>query len=75
MVLTADFLLAAGFAGADSVSTCVADSIAVSNCRDGGRGSFGVVARNFLFAGARVARSAGSVKVTECRGVGFRVIP
>jgi hypothetical protein len=63
VVLTSDFLLAAGVAGADSVSPGVADSVAFPNCGNSGGGSFGIAARNFLFAGAGAARTAGCVNV------------
>jgi hypothetical protein len=60
-----DFLLAAGIAGAGSLSICMADFIAFPNCGNSRGGSFGTFARNFLFAGARVAWPPRNLKQAE----------
>ena len=68
LVPTIDFLLAAGVAGAGSLSICMADSIAFPNCRNSRGGSIGTFARNFLFAGTRIAWSPRSLKPAELQG-------
>ena len=65
VVFTADFVLAAGFAGAGSLSAGVVDSIAFPNRGDRGGRSVGTFARDFLFAGACAARSPRGLIVSE----------
>jgi len=54
-------LLAAGVAGADSVSVGVVDSAAVPDCGDRGRWSAGVAKGNIVFAWEDFARAADGV--------------
>ena len=50
-------LLASGAAGAGSVSLCVANHAAISNCRDRGARSFWAASRDAVASGKAIARA------------------
>jgi len=55
-------LLAGGAAGPGSLSACVADHVAISNCRNCGAWSFWVARRDVVASSKATERSAGDLK-------------
>src|SRR5207249_2683155 len=74
VVPAAGFLLADCVAGADRVSVCVADAVAIPDCRNRGTRGSGVLAGVVLAAGEDLARAARDLKDAETKHGHFRVI-
>ena len=65
MVYSFDPLLAGGAAGAGSLSSCVADYAAISNCRNCRARSFGAAIRDVFASGKVIAWAPGDLKLRQ----------